>query len=137
MIQFILNKHLLKREYAWLGHDYQMNNSVHLYLSKKSCIGINGLYCVIDRYNIIEEIPLEALTLPYENLEYELFLSEKAGKTDTLYLKQPPFNKLELLTNIQNKAQQNNDIKDILKITITNGSIEFQTISISEIEPLF
>jgi hypothetical protein len=137
MIQFILNKDLLIKEYPWIKHNYKSNNMVYLFISKQSCLHANGINCTIDNHNTTEEIPMEALMLPYENFEYEIIMTENLGKTDVMYLKKSPFNRLDILSQIQNKAATKNGAKDVLKITIKNGSIQFKQIAISDIEPLF
>ena len=137
MIQFILNKDLLIKEYPWIKHNYKSNNMVYLFISKQSCLQTNGINCTIDNHNTTEEIPMEALMLPYENFEYEIIMTEKFGKTDVMYLKKTPFNRLEILSQIQKPANKKNGAKDVIKITINNGNIQFKNITISEIEPLF
>ena len=137
MIQFILNKDLLIKEYPWIKHNYKSNNMVYLFISKQSCLHTNGINCTIDNHNTTEEIPMEALMLPYENFEYEIIMKENLGKTDVMYLKKSPFNRLDILSQIQKKVATKNDAKDVLKITIKNGSIQFKQIAISDIEPLF
>ena len=106
-------------------------------LAKQSCLHTNGISCTIDNHNTTEEIPMEALMLPYENFEYEIIMTENLGKTDVMYLKKSPFNRLDILSQIQKKVATKNDAKDVLKITIKNGSIQFKQIAISDIEPLF
>ena len=137
MIQFILNKHLIKKVYPWIKQNYKSNDTVYLSIDKPSCISDNGIHCIMDNHNAAEEIPMDALMLPYENFEYEIIMTENIGKTDVMYLKKIPFNRLEILSQIQKKANKKNGAKDILKITINNGNIQFKNITISEIEPLF
>ena len=79
MIQFILNKDLLIKEYPWIKHNYKSNNMVYLFISKQSCLQTNGINCTIDNHNTTEEIPMEALMLPYENFEYEIIILRLIG----------------------------------------------------------
>ena len=137
MIQFTINRHLLKHDYHWMKHNYQSYNTGSLFISDLSCISDRGIYCIIDKYKTIEEIPADALVFIHEKVEYQIIMTEKINKTDVFYLKKMLFKRLDVLSQIQNKKEQNQTINDILKLTITKGQIEFQSMSINAIEVLF
>jgi hypothetical protein len=137
MIQFTINRHLLKHDCHWMKHNYQSYNTGHLFISHQSCISDRGIYCIIDKHKTIEEIPADALVFIYQKVEYEIIMTEKINKTHVFYFKKMPFKRLDVLSQIQNKKEVNQTINDILKLTITKGQIEFQSMSINAIEVLF
>jgi len=150
-LQLMLSKNVTKKEHKWLKRDFVKGEKVYLYSSNTyNCIGTNGLACSINGNEPFFELPITALQFNHEGLVYGIFMTESQGSYFSFYCLELPINRMEVLTAIQNnghliasymgesdKALLESANIQVLKISIVDSCLNYETIQMKDIEPLF
>ena len=146
-ITLTLVKDVFKKDYRWLPHDFKKDEMVYM-ISRNTheWLGENGIVCTTEESKYFFELPATTLALRYYDKDYGIFMTEQGMGYELLYLKELPFDCLELLTKTQSNTRlvQGNaeypvykSESKILKLLINANAISIKEGQLEDVEPLF
>lgn len=138
-IKLKLTKNIFKNDFQFLNRDYKKDETFYLNLVNiNGCVNNDGILNVIDDNALSHKLPAGVLSVLDEGKNYTIFLTECSKDSSQLYALEQPFNRMELLSQIQHpnlETELNN--RRVLKTEIKNSISNKSFISLKEINPLF
>jgi hypothetical protein len=82
-------------------------------------------------------LPTNSFDFLIDGKVYPVFMTENTNEDINYYAMEMPFDRLEILTQLQNNGKTENIKKPVIKIKVSQEKLEKEIIQLNEIGPLF
>jgi hypothetical protein len=137
ILNLITNKKIENSTHKGNKHTIEKGTLISIAETDTIIFSNNKLRIKTNNNETVHSLPVNSFDFLINDKVYPVFMTENTNEEISYYAMEFPFQRLELLTQIQNGFKNETSTKPVFKVLINNKKQEFSIIPLNEIKPLF